>query len=203
VTPPFRVGLTGGIGSGKSVVCDCFRKLGVPVIDADVIARAVVEPGQPALDLIRRRFGSDVLADDGHLRRRALRDLVFSDPEAKRALEAILHPRIRSRMQSEVEQLRAPYCILCIPLLLETGQQDLVDRILVIDAPLELRLRRVMRRDRCSEDQARAIVGQQLQTSERLGQADDIIGNQGSLEALCLAVRDLHRRYLDAARTPG
>ena len=200
--PPFRVGLTGGIGSGKTAVCDCFRKLGVPIIDADIIARAVVEPGQPGLDLIRQRFGPGVLTGDGYLDRRTLREIVFSDPAAKLALEAILHPRIRSRMQTEIERIEAPYCILCIPLLLETGQHELVNRILVVDTPVEYQLQRLMQRDQCSEEQARTIIGEQLERAERLSQADDIINNQGSLDALCPKVRELHQNYLHAARDP-
>jgi len=200
VKPPFRVGLTGGIGSGKSAVCDCFRKLGVAVIDADIIARAMVEPGQPALALIRQRFGPGILTSDDHLNRRALREIVFSDPQAKQALEAILHPRIRSCMQAEIEHIDAPYCILCIPLLLETGQQDLVDRILVVDVPVETQLQRVMQRDQCSAEQASAIIGEQLERGKRLRQTDDVINNQGTQETLYAEVGVLHQHYLDYAR---
>ncbi len=200
---PFRVGLTGGIGAGKTAVCNCFRKLGVPVIDADIIAREVVEPGQEALDLIRQHFGSAVITADGLLDRRVLREIIFADPEAKQALETILHPRITARMRAAAGDIDSPYCILCIPLLLETGQHELVDRILVVDVAEPVQVERVMLRDQCSEAQARAIIGKQMERAQRLRQADDIIVNQGSLDALCAQVDALHQDYLRAAGDPN
>jgi len=200
VRPPYRVGLTGGIGAGKTAVCDCFQRLGVPVIDADIIARELVAPGRPALTAISQHFGKEVIASDGQLDRPALRELVFTDATAKQALESILHPLIQQGMLAELGGIKTPYCILCIPLLLETGQEDLVDRILVVDTPVELQLERVMQRDHCSAKQARGIIGSQLERQQRLRQTDDIIDNSESLDALCGQVQMLHEKYLSLAQ---
>ncbi|MET0104785.1 MAG: dephospho-CoA kinase [Sedimenticola sp.] len=192
----FTVGLTGGIGSGKSVVTRRFADLGVPVIDADLVAREVVEPGQPALAEITARFGSQLLDDEGKLRRKALREIVFNDNKAREDLEAILHPRIRQRMQQKLESLSAPYTILAIPLLVETAQQDRVDRVLVVDCTVDEQIRRVSQRDGITSEQARAILDTQATREQRLSVANDIIDNSGTIEELDASVRALHRQYL-------
>ncbi|MES9956146.1 MAG: dephospho-CoA kinase [Sedimenticola sp.] len=190
------VGLTGGIGSGKSVVTRRFADLGVPVIDADLVAREVVEPGQPALAEITARFGSQLLDDEGKLRRKALREIVFNNNKARADLEAILHPRIRQRMQQKLESLNAPYIILAIPLLVETAQQDRVDRVLVVDCAVDEQIRRVSQRDGITSEQARAILDTQATREQRLSVANDIIDNSGTIEDLDASVLALHRQYL-------
>lgn len=192
----FIVGLTGGIGCGKSAVTDRFAALGVPVIDADLVARAVVEPGQPALAEIIEQFGSAAQNADGTLNRGWLREAIFSDPQAKATLEQILHPRIRAEMHRQLDQFDTAYAIFSIPLLFETGQDKHVDRILVVDCPPELQLSRVTRRDQTSDAQTKAIIASQIARDKRLAKADDIIDNSGSLDDLQLPVEQLHRKYL-------
>lgn len=191
------IGLTGGIGCGKSAVTDLFEQLGVAVIDADKVAREVVEPGQPALALIEQRFGSGVLASDGSLNRRKLREIVFDDQQARQDLESILHPRIRESMRRRLEALKAPYAILSIPLLQETGQVDTVDRVLVVDCTEEVQIERVRKRDRIRSEDVRAILAAQSSRVERLQIADDVIENSGPPEALAPQVEALHRHYLE------
>lgn len=190
------VGLTGGIGSGKSAVANFFAQRGVPIIDADRIARELVEPGQAALAQITQAFGADLLDSAGQLDRAALRKTIFSDATKRRQLEAILHPRIRATLKDRINQLQARYCIIVIPLLLETGQQDLVDRILVVDAAPETQCQRAQQRDGVSEAEIQAILRTQLPRAQRLNQADDIISNDASLNDLDNQVKILHERYL-------
>lgn len=199
----FRIGLTGGIASGKSRVADFFGAHGVPVIDSDQIAREVVAPGSPALGAIRERFGAEVIAPDGTLDRRALRALVFADPAARRDLEAITHPAIRRRMAELNAMARGPYVINAIPLLTEGGGRRDLDRVLVIDCPEELQVQRVMARDQVDEAGARAVLAAQASRAARLAIADDVITNDGDLAGLEAAVATLHRRYLDLARAAG
>jgi dephospho-CoA kinase len=199
MTHRLTIGLTGGIASGKSTVARRFAELGVPVIDADEVARAVVEPGTPALSAVARRFGRGVLAADGSLDRRALRELVFADPTARRDLEDLLHPLIRSEMQRRAAAASGPYLVLAIPLLIEGGKRDDVDRILVVDAGEDLQIARVMARDGGSSAQARAILATQASRAERLGKADDVLENAGSVPQLWDAVDRLHQRYLGLA----
>lgn len=199
MTPRLRVGLTGGIGAGKSTVAMLFEALGVPVIDADVIARQVVEPGQPALQELVACFGAEVLREGGGLDRQRLRERIFDDPAARRRAEAILHPRIREVMENRIAELDYPYCMLSIPLLLEASQTDLVDRILVVDAPPELQLSRARARDGASAEQIQAIMDVQLDRPARLRAADDVIRNDSDLRGLGEAVRQLHARYLGLA----
>jgi dephospho-CoA kinase len=200
-----RIGLTGGIASGKTTVALRFSELDVPVIDADEAARAVVEPGTPGLAEVLKRFGSGVLAENGELDRRALRELIFSDPASRRDLEAILHPLIRADMDLNAERALGPYLVLAIPLLIEGGSRERVDRILVVDAEEVLQLQRVMARDGCTEAQARAILASQASRSARLACADDVLLNTGTVTDLRHAVDHLHRRYLQLAeeRRPG
>jgi dephospho-CoA kinase len=196
------IGLTGGIGSGKTAVSDRFAQRGVPVIDTDLIARELVEPGQPALAEIANEFGPDCLDNEGRLHRTRLREQVFANPAGRRRLEAILHPRIRAVLQERVAALATPYCLVVIPLLAETGMTDLVDRVLVVDAPEEEQIRRVMARDRIDVEQARRILAVQARRDQRLALADEIVENSGDLAELDQGVAALHRHYssLAAAR---
>lgn len=191
-----RIGLTGGIGAGKSAACRIFTELGVPVIDADEVSREVVAPGEPALANITKLFGSSVLAADGSLDRSRLRAMIFAEPDLRQQLEAILHPIIKQRMIALVDALHAPYAILAVPLLLEAGWRELVDRVLVIDSPVEQQINRTINRDGVSRQQAEAIVAAQMERRERLKQADDIVLNDGDLDHLHRQISSLHQRYL-------
>ena len=196
---PLIIGLTGGIGSGKSAVANSFASLGVPVIDTDVIARELVEPGQPALAQIAQTFGDDCLLDDGRLDRDALRNRVFENPQERQKLEAILHPRIRAALRERIASTTAPYCVAVIPLLLETGFENEVDRVLVVDATETDQLQRVMARDQLSNEAVTAIMQAQTDRNTRLAAADDVILNDGSLETLADRVKALHTRYMGIA----
>jgi dephospho-CoA kinase len=200
-----RIGLTGGVASGKSTVAKRFTELGVPVIDADAAARTVVGPGKPGLAAVSARFGPRVLAKNGELDRRALRDLIFKDPGSRRDLEAILHPLIRAEMEQSAELVVGPYVVMDIPLLVEGGSRDRVDRILVVDVDEAIQLKRVMARDRCSLEQARAILASQASRRARLAAADDVLLNTGTVTDLRQAVDHLHERYLRLAEAhrPG
>jgi dephospho-CoA kinase len=191
-----RIGLTGGIASGKSTVALRFRELGVPVIDADESARRVVELGQPGLAEVGGRFGAGVLTTGGELDRRALRKLIFSDPQLRRELEAILHPLIREDMERRAMAAVGPYLVLAIPLLVEGGALDRVDRILVVDVPEAIQLERVMGRDGGSPEQARAILAAQVSRDSRIKAADDVLTNSGTVSELRQAVDGLHKHYL-------
>ncbi|MEX0617431.1 MAG: dephospho-CoA kinase [Pseudohongiellaceae bacterium] len=193
------IGLTGGIGSGKSTVSDLFANLGVEIIDADVISRQVVEPGQPALASIADRFGDQILDANSRLRRRALREVVFHDQEARRWLEDLLHPLIGDAIRNRINQCKKPYCLLVSPLLLESSQRQLVDRIVVVDLPEHLQLSRTAQRDESSDDTVRAIMAAQLDRESRLAQADDVIHNEGTVEQLAAQVRSLHDKFSELA----
>jgi dephospho-CoA kinase len=196
---PLRIGLTGGIASGKSTVADMFADLGVPVIDTDLIARDVVAPGQPALQEIREAFGAGVIAEDGTLDRPAMRALVFGNDEARRRLEAILHPRIGAATREQADAAGGPYQIIVVPLLLESSLRAFVNRVLVVDCEEETQVARLLSRDAESESQARRILAAQASRAERLAIADDVIANEGDLDDTREQVRRLHRRYLDEA----
>jgi dephospho-CoA kinase len=197
-----RIGLTGGIASGKSTVAQRFTDFGVPVIDADAAARAVVAPNTPGLAQVIERFGPKVLAENGELDRRALRDLIFRDPGARRDLESILHPLIRADMEKSADRAVGPYVVMAIPLLIESGPSDRVDRILVVDVDAAEQLRRLMERDGCTAEQARAILASQAARSARLAAADDVLLNAGTVSDLRQAVDRLHERYLRLAEIP-
>ncbi|MFD2229707.1 dephospho-CoA kinase [Alkalimarinus sediminis] len=190
------IGLTGGIGSGKSAVSDCFEKFGVTVVDADIVAREVVEPGTAALRSIAEHFGDDILTSQGALDRAALRTLIFSDESQRKWLEALLHPLIRNEITQQLSQSSSPYSILSSPLLLETDQASLADRILVVDVPVELQIERTVQRDSNSIDQVKAIINAQSSRELKQQKADDIILNIGTIEELEKDVSALHRRYL-------
>lgn len=192
------IGLTGGIGSGKSAVSDCFEKLGVTVVDADVVAREVVEPGTAALKSIADHFGDDILTAEGALDRAALRTLIFSDENQRKWLETLLHPLIRKEIIAQLNQSDSPYSILSSPLLLETDQQTLVDRVLVVDVPVELQLERTVQRDNNSVDQVKSIISAQSTRTYKQQKADDIILNIGTIEELQKDVFALHQRYLQS-----
>jgi dephospho-CoA kinase len=194
-----RIGLTGGIASGKSTVAQRFVELGIPVIDADQSARKVVEPGKPAFAEVVKRFGPGVVALNGELDRRALRTLIFADPESRRALESLLHPLIRADMELRAQSAVAPYIVMAIPLLIEGGSRDRIDRILVVDVDEAVQLQRVMARDGCSLEQAQAIVASQASRSARLAAADDVLTNHGTVTDLRQSVDGLHARYLRLA----
>ena len=196
-----RIGLTGGIASGKSTVAQRFAELGIPVIDADEAARAVVAPGTPGLEQVIKRFGGSVLAPNGELDRRALRDLVFSDAASRRDLEAILHPLIRVAMDQREAAAAGPYVVMAIPLLVEGGSRDRVDRILVVDVDEALQLQRLLARDLGSLEQARAMLAAQASRAARLNAADDVLTNAGTVSELRQAVDHLHLRYLALAKT--
>jgi dephospho-CoA kinase len=195
----FRVGLTGGIASGKSLAADMFAAHRVPVIDTDVIAREIVAPGQTGLDAIVERFGAELLTADGTLDRAAMRRRIFADPVAREDLETLLHPLIRARALLLAEGQPGPYQLFAVPLLVETGFADLVDRVLVIDCPEELQRSRLMARDTETARSADAMIAAQATRAERLAGADDIIVNDGTPIELEQSVARLHQRYLELA----
>lgn len=190
------IGLTGGIASGKSTVAERFLELGTPVIDADQVARDVVAPGQPGLLLVLERFGIGMRNPSGTLNRQALRDRIFKDPSARRDLEAALHPLINAEMRARAEHIEGPYIVLAIPLLVEGGSRDNIDRILCVDVDGALQLTRLMARDGGSEDQALAMLAAQASRAERLAVADDVLVNDGTVSDLRQQVDTLHARYL-------
>ncbi len=191
-----KIGLTGGIGSGKTAVSDLFAELGADVIDTDLLSRELVQPGQPALDEIVATFGREILDPNGRLDRHALRSKVFTDATLRKKLEAILHPKIREEMLARAARSAAPYVVFVIPLLVETGQQDLVDRVLLVDVPEALQRERVAQRDGLSTEQIDQILAAQADRVTRLSHADDIICNDRDRDALVKAVAELHRKYL-------
>ncbi len=199
MSTPLRIGLTGGIASGKSAVADAFARRGVPIVDTDVIAREVVEPGRPALAEVVAAFGTDLLDADGRLDRRTLRRIVFADPALRRRLEAILHPAIRTEMQRQAATAAGPYVVVAIPLLVENRLQGQVDRVLVVDCPPDVQLARLLARDGETPEGARAILAAQATRDERLAVADDVVVNDGSLADLDARVAALHGRYLELA----
>lgn len=190
-----RVGLTGGIASGKTTVAELFAELGAGVIDTDRVAREVVAPGEPGLAAVREAFGPGVISSSGALDRGALRTVVFADPEKRRRLEAILHPLIRARTLAQLDQLDAPYALVVVPLLFETGFEALVDRVAVVDCPRSAQLERLMARDGIDTAQAEAILNAQIDRQTRRARADDVIDNSADLERTRRRVRALHARY--------
>lgn len=192
----FVIGVTGGIGSGKSTVCELFaERFGVPVIDADVLAREVVEPGEPGLAALVERFGDDILTTTGTLDRPKLKRLVFSDDARRRELEQILHPRIRDRMRAALEAITAPYCLLGIPLLTEGGRSDVIDHVLVVDCPEEVQIERVRRRDDLTAAEVMAIMRTQASRESRRALADDIVINAGNRADLVDRIDELHQKF--------
>ena len=199
-THPFTVALTGGIASGKSAVAERFASLGVSVIDADVVARELVAPGSAALVEIVAAFGAGILDANAALDRRAMRERVFTDADARRKLEAILHPRVRRALRERSAVAPGPYALLVIPLLVESGRYDWVDRVLVVDVPRDVQHARLLSRDRVAAPLADAMLDAQVLREQRLAIADDVIENNGTLDELAARVDALHARYLELAQ---
>jgi dephospho-CoA kinase len=197
---PYRVGLTGGIASGKSTAAKFFGALGVPIIDTDQLARDVVEPGQPPLERLVERFGPGILTEDGHLDRPALRNIVFSDPKARADLEALTHPAIGAAVEAKSTELGGIYQILVLPLLVEKNLGSQLNRVLVVDCDEELQIRRLQTRDHSTLEQARAILNAQASRASRLKAAHDVIKNEGDMSAVREQVEQLHARYLELAQ---
>ncbi|ABS77746.1 dephospho-CoA kinase [Coxiella burnetii] len=197
-----RIGLTGGIGSGKSTVANYFAELGAPVIDADQIAHEITKPDQAAFKQIINHFGSAVLTKGKFLNRTKLRELIFENPDDRQWLENLLHPLIIAKMKTQLKKIKAPYCILAIPLLAEASQSvDFIDRILVVDAPETLQIQRTKSRDQLSDQQIQLILQSQSPREKRLAIADDVIVNDQTIPILRKAVFQLHCKYLQIAQT--
>lgn len=197
---PLVVGLTGGIGSGKSAAGEYFAALGVDVVDADRVSRQIVEPGSEALQRIAAHFGGEILLSNGELNRRALREIIFRDPAEKQWLESLLHPLIGRETARQLDQARSEYVILVSPLLLEGEQHRLTDRVLVIDVPEALQIERTTQRDQSTEKAVRAIMDTQMPRRERLARADDVIRNDRDLSHLRREVESLHHKYSELAQ---
>lgn len=190
-----KIGLTGGIGSGKSTACEIFSELGVPVIDADVIAHELVKPRMPAFNEIKKIFGTEIISSDGTLDRKIIRDKVFANEIDRKKLENILHPAVYEEISIQVKNINSKYCIISIPLLLETNAAKTVDRILVIDVPRELQLERASNRDRTNKSDIDAIIDSQISRKDRLSAANDIVDNKGNINDLRKKICDLHEFY--------
>jgi dephospho-CoA kinase len=195
----FVVGLTGGIGSGKTAASDYFKQLGIDIVDADVASRIVVEPGKPALENIAEHFGQSLILKNGELNRAALRQRIFSNPVEKSWLESLLHPLIAKEIDRQIANALSPYVIFVSPLLLETKQHQRCKRVLVVDADVETQVTRASERDKTSEELIRAIIMQQMPREARLDRADDILRNDGDLNTLHKHIEKLHRQYLELA----
>ena len=190
------IGLTGGIGSGKTAVSETFEKLGITVVDADLASRVVVEKGKPCLEEIAKHFGDDILNENDELNRAKLREIIFNSDSEKLWLESLLHPAIAEQIKDELNASKSPYTILVSPLLLETNQRDFCDKVLVVDVPIEIQMERTTKRDGVSEDQVKSIIKSQINRDERLQLADEIILNEGSIEDLEMIVRELHEKLI-------
>lgn len=197
---PLCVGFTGGIGSGKTVVSTMFEELGVPVIDADVISRNVTRKNGLAFGPIIELFGLDLVSESGELQRDRLRELIFEDDSRRKQLESIIHPLVREEINRRINEVSYPYCIVSIPLLLETGRPEDFDRILIVDVPRELQISRVCERDQVKPEDVEKIIASQADRQARLEVADDVILNDGDLESAKEKVCSLHKKYLRLAR---
>jgi len=190
------IGLTGGIGSGKTAVSDIFASQGIDIVDADLASRVVVEKGKPALDKISKHFGAEILSENGELNRAKLREIIFKAPEERQWLESLLHPIIAEQIRYELDSSKSPYCILVSPLLLETEQKDFCDSLLIVDVPEKFQVQRTALRDNVPEEQVESIMATQIDRAKRLSLADEIIVNDGTLEDLKKKVMDRHLKYL-------
>lgn len=195
----FVLGLTGGIGSGKSAASQWFESQGIAVVDADIVAREVVDIGQPALQQIQQAFGDWVLLEDGSLNRRALREYIFQSPEARKTLENITHSAIRTSIIQQLHAAQSPYAILVSPLLFETNQHELTQHTLLIDAAIELQIQRASQRDGQNVEQIQKIIAAQMPREQKRAMADDIVLNDGELEHLYAHLTPLHEKYLQMA----
>jgi dephospho-CoA kinase len=198
-----RIGLTGGIGCGKSTAARLFSQLGVPVLDADQIAHQLVTIGQPALQQITRAFGVDIINPDGSLNRAKLREQIFAEPSQKATLEAILHPLVYQTLRAETAKLNTPYCLICIPLLFETGITDFIDRIVVIDCPVATQIARVKSRDRLSDAHIQAVIASQVSREFRIAHTDDLVDNSDNNDRLAEQIKKLHNLYLSLSDYQG
>ena len=192
----FVVGLTGGIGSGKTVASDRFEELGVKVVDADIASRVVVEIGKPALSSIEGQFGSDVISDDGSLNRAKLREIIFKDDEAKSWLESLLHPLIGQHILDEITSATSKYVILVSPLLFETTQFQMCNRTLLIDVPKDIQILRTAKRDKVPESQVEKIIASQMDRNQKIRKADDVIVNDGEISDLIAKIDEIHQKYI-------
>jgi len=190
------IGLTGGIGSGKTTVADLFAQFNIDIIDADIVAREVVEPGTPGLNAIVDKLGSDILLTDGSLNRSKLRQAIFNDNSLKNWLNAQLHPMIREKMQADIKRAKSPYCLLVIPLMVENNLQTMADRLLVVDVDEEVQIARTQQRDEVDAEHVKKILAAQASREERLAAADDVITNNGDSAALQSEVAALHQQYV-------
>ena len=190
------IGLTGGIGSGKTAVSDSFEALGIDVVDADLASRVVVQKGKPCLLKIAQHFGEDILTKEAELDRAKLREIIFKSEEEKNWLESLLHPAIANQIQDELNASKSPYTILVSPLLLETNQKDFCSKVLAVDVPVETQVERTLKRDGVSKAQVQAIINSQISRNDRLNLADEVIVNDGTLEDLEIAVKILHEKFL-------
>ncbi|MDK9772017.1 MULTISPECIES: dephospho-CoA kinase [Vibrio] len=193
----FVIGLTGGIASGKTTVANLFKQqFKIDIVDADIVAREVVEPGTPGLNAIIEHFGADIVRDDQMLDRAKLRERIFSNPEEKTWLNGLLHPMIREKMIEDLEQVTSDYALLVVPLLIENKLDSLCDRVLVVDVDPQTQISRTVKRDNVSEDQAKAILASQASREQRLALADDVVKNNPDDPDLLLQITDLHEKYL-------
>ena len=193
------IGLTGGIGSGKSVASDKFKSLGVAVVDADVASRTVVEPGKPALKEIQDHFGSGIITTEGKLDRNKLREIIATDAEERKWLESVLHPKIGEQITKEISESTSVYTLFVAPLLLETNSQEICSRVVVVDVPKDVQIRRTAKRDKVSSNQVEQMVAAQMKREKRLEKADDVLLNNGTIEDLEKQVEELHKKYIQMA----
>ena len=193
------IGLTGGIGSGKSVASDKFKSLGITVVDADVVSRTVVEPGKPALKEIEDHFSSAIITAEGKLDRNKLREIIATDPEERKWLESVLHPKIGEQITKEISESTSVYTLFVAPLLLETNSQERCARVVVVDVPKEVQIRRTAKRDKVSPNQVEQMVAVQMEREKRLRKADDVLLNSGTIEDLEKQVEELHKKYIKMA----
>ena len=190
------IGLTGGIGSGKTAVSDAFQDLGIIIVDADLASRIVVQKGKPSLKKIAEHFGNDILNENSELDRAKLREIIFNSDEEKNWLESLLHPAIANQIKDELKASSSPYTILVSPLLLETNQKEYCNKVLVVDVPVELQVERTLKRDQVSEGQVKSIIKAQISRKNRLEFADEVIINDGSLEELHSTVMKFHQKFI-------
>lgn len=199
MSPKLTIALTGGIGSGKTTVANLFASKGVPVIDSDLIARDVIKPGMPTWQRLVTEFGEELLLPDQHVDRKKLAEQVFNDPSKKKKLEDLVHPEIYAEISQRMKQLNCPYCIIVIPLLVETGAEHRFDRVLVVDVPETFQKSRTLQRDSRTEEMVEKIIATQASREQRLAEADDVISNDVTIDELEECVEKLHRKYLGIA----
>ena len=190
------IGLTGGIGSGKSVASDKFKSLGIVVVDADVASRTVVEPGKPALKEIQDHFGSGIITAEGKLDRNKLREIIATDAKERKWLESVLHPKIGEQITKEISESTSIYTLFVAPLLLETNSQEMCSRVVVVDVPKDVQIQRTAKRDKVSSNQVEQMVAAQMKREKRLEKADDVLLNNGTIEDLEKQVEELHKKYI-------